>query len=100
MVKKAKKAKKVAKKSKRGPAKRKRNASVPMQTVVQFVRMLIEEGHDDEFEAHASAAGAVVTVSRGDVDVVKKFLDQNRHLRGARMAAAVRDPCPGNPFEC
>ena len=81
MVKKAKK--KMAKKSKRGSAKRKKNASVPMQTVVQFVRMLIKEGRDEEFETHVRVAEAVVTVSSADVDVVKEFLDRNRHLRGA-----------------
>src|SRR5260370_30766541 len=101
MAKKAKKANKVSmtKKSRRAPAKRK-NASVPIQSVVQFVRMLINEGHDGEFEAHASRAGAVVTLSSVDGAVVKKFLDRNQHLRGAKMAAAVRDPCPGNLFEC
>ena len=100
-AKKAKKAKKVTKSKgmKRATAKRATAASVPMQTVVQFVKMLIEQGHDREFEERAKRMKAIVTLKKDDVDFVRKFLARNDHLR-PMVARSVRDPCPGNPFEC
>jgi hypothetical protein len=100
MAKKAKKAKRVvkSKKAKRAPAKRKASTvTVPMQSVVQFVRMLVKEGHDDAFEKHVK--GGIVALSNKDVDIVKDFLARNGHVRPT-MATAIREPCPGNPFEC
>lgn len=101
MVKKAKKAKKVAKSrnAKSVTTKRKATVTVPMQTVVQFVKMLVSEGRDVEFEQHAKSEKASVTLGKGDVEFVKGFLARNDHLRPL-MARSVREPCPGNPFEC
>jgi hypothetical protein len=102
MVKKAKKAKKAsaAKKSKRTTAKRQTGTPVTMETIVQFVRMLVKEGRDGAFEAHVRQREGAVTLSDANVDVVKQFFNQHGDLRGAPMRGAIREPCPGNPFEC
>jgi hypothetical protein len=100
-AKKAKKVKKVskAKKAKSAKAGSRKPVTAPIESVVQFVRMLINEGRDRDFEKLASSEAAVVAFDRKSTEFVKKFLADNRHLR-IPMAAAVRDPCPGNPFEC
>jgi hypothetical protein len=99
MAKKAKKAKKASKsKAKRAPAKRK-TVTVPIQSVVQFVKMLIDEGHADDFESRAKRSKALVSLGSDSAEFVRKFLARNSHLR-APMAKKIRDPCPGNPFEC
>jgi predicted transcriptional regulator len=101
MAKKAKKAKKISKskKAKRAPAKRAATVTVPIQSVVQFVKMLIDEGHVDDFESRAKKSKALVSLGNDSADFVRKFLARNSHLR-APMAKSIRDPCPGNPFEC
>ena len=107
MAKRAKTAKRAAKKgaakskkAKRAVTARKITAAVSMETVVQFVRMLINEGRIDEFESGARRSKARVRVDADGVQFVQKFLTRNDHLRPA-MAAAIRDPCPGdNPFKC
>ena len=101
-MKKAKKAKKAsaAKKAKRGAAKRDTGTPVTMETIVQFVRMLVKEGRDAAFEAHVRQHEGAVTLSGANVDVVKQFFDMHGDLRGPTMRGAIRDPCPGNPFEC
>jgi hypothetical protein len=100
MAKKAKKAKKASKlkKTKRAPAKRK-TVTVPIQSVVQFVKMLIKEGQADDFESRAKRSKALVSLGSDSAEFVRKFLARNSHLR-APMALSIRDPCPGNPFEC
>jgi hypothetical protein len=101
MAKKAKKAKKISKskKVKRGIAKRKETVTVPIESVVQFVKMLINEGHADEFQSLAKESKVLVSLGDDSTDFVRKFLTRNNHLRGA-MARTIREPCPGNPFEC
>lgn len=103
MAKKAKKAKKVAKakKTKRAAAKRKTTVSVPAESVVQFVKMLIKEGRDEDFENRCkkSKFKVVVKLAGDSADFVRKFLARNKQLRSP-MAKAIREPCPGNPFEC
>jgi hypothetical protein len=100
MAKKAKKAKKVskAKKTKRASAKRK-TVSVQAESVVQFVKMLIKEGRDEDFENRAKKSKVVVKLTGDGADFVRKFLARNKQLRGP-MTMAIREPCPGNPFEC
>jgi hypothetical protein len=102
------KAKKVRKVKKASGARKARSSraagggklvTAPIHSIVQFVRMLIDEGHDQDFEKLASDEAAVVAFDRKSTEFVKKFLASNRHLRPA-MTRAVRDPCPGNPFEC
>ncbi|MDP1582228.1 MAG: hypothetical protein Q8M18_02240 [Bradyrhizobium sp.] len=101
MAKKAKKAKKVSKtkKAKRATAKRKTTVSVPAESVVQFVKMLIKEGRDEDFEKRAKKSKVVVKLAGDSADFVTKFLGRNKQLRGP-MTMAIREPCPGNPFEC
>lgn len=104
-TKKAKRAKKAAKvraatgrTSKTGAASR-NGASVPAESVVQFVKMLVQEGHTAAFEASAKAAGVKVTLNAKGVKFVRRFIRDNAHLRGP-MSLSIQDPCPGNPFEC
>jgi hypothetical protein len=101
MAKKAKKTKK-AKKSKKGQratTTTKTHVTVPMQSVVQFVKALISEGRDVEFEGSAAQANAVVIVDDDGTAFVKQFLAQKQALRRG-MRAAILHPCPGNPFGC
>jgi hypothetical protein len=98
-AKKTKKAKKAKKAAKRTTAPGKKTVTVPMQSVVQFVKMLISQGHDGEFETSAKNSRVLVSLDGAGTTFVKDFLARNSHLRPA-MAAHVRDPCPGNPFEC
>jgi hypothetical protein len=99
-VKKAKKsASKTAKKATSTPAPSKELVSAPMESVIQFVKMLIGQGHAEAFESQAREAAAVVNFDDHATAFVKKFLDEHRPVR-TLMARAVRDPCPGNPFEC
>ncbi len=102
---KAKKAKKAAKAraatartSKTGAASR-NGASVPAESVVQFVKMLVREEQAVAFEASAKAAGVQVKLNARGVEFVRKFIRDNAHLRGP-MSLSIQDPCPGNPFEC
>jgi hypothetical protein len=90
---------KTAKKSKQPSATRKKPVTAPMQSVVQFVKMLINQGDAERFESLAQEAGAVITFDDHATAFVKTFLNDNQHVR-LTMARAVRDPCPGNPFEC
>ena len=103
MAKKARKAKKAKKATKSKKAKsvtRNSTATVPMQSVVQFVKMLINEGRVDEFENGAKRSKSRVRLDGDGVKFIQKFLTRNNHLRPA-MVAAIRDPCPGNnPFKC
>jgi hypothetical protein len=108
MAKKAKKAKKVkkakkasaAKKSKPTTVKRQTATPVTMEAIVQFVRMLVNEGRDGAFETHVRQHQGAVTLSDANVEVVKQFFNQHGDLRGTTMRGAIREPCPGNPFEC
>jgi hypothetical protein len=101
MAKKVKKAKekRASKAAKRAATPRKTAVTVPMHTVVQFVKTLIKEGRDVEFEDGAKKSGRFVTVDDDGVDFVKKFVARKKTFRGA-MRATVLDPCPGNPFDC
>jgi hypothetical protein len=90
---------KPAKKAKRVSARAGTPVTAPMHSVVQFVKMLIDQGQADIFENNAREAEAVVTFDDHAAAFVTKFLAENRHLRRP-MALAVHDPCPGNPFEC
>ena len=73
--------------------------TVPMQSVVQFVKALINDGRDDEFEKSAMAADVHVILDDEGREFVKQFLGQKRTLRRG-MRAAILHPCPGNPFGC
>jgi hypothetical protein len=73
--------------------------TVPMQSVVQFVKALINDGRDVEFEKNAMAADVHVILDDNGREFVKQFLGQKRTLRRG-MRAAILHPCPGNPFGC
>jgi hypothetical protein len=79
-------------------AKGKKRITVPVQSVVLFVKMLYDRGHSDEFIAAAKKSKAIVALEANSVEFVKEYLAR-RQLRGA-LAASVVDPCPGDPFEC
>ena len=73
--------------------------TVPMQSVVQFVKALINDGRDVEFEKAAMAADVQVILDDDGREFVKQFLGQKRTLRRG-MRAAILHQCPGNPFGC
>jgi hypothetical protein len=100
-VKKVKKAKKASKSKTAKPATTapKMAVTVPMQSVVQFVKTLIKEGRDGEFENGAKKLNRFVILDDDGVDFVKKFVARKKTFRRA-MRATVLDPCPGNPFDC
>lgn len=77
----------------------KTTVTVPMQSVVQFVKALINDGRDVEFEKNAMAADVHVTLDDDGMEFVRQFLGQKRTLRRG-MRAAILHPCPGNPFGC
>jgi len=112
-VKKAKKAKKaqVAKKVKKAakskasssaaasvPARTRGTVEVPVPSVVQFVKMLYEQGHAEDFIKAAKEANVSITVHADSADLVRKYVG-SKNLRSA-LAASIDDPCEGHPFEC
>lgn len=100
MAKKAKKAKKASKpKIESATTTTRTSVTVPMQSVVQFVKALIKEGRDVEFEGSAAGSKAVVILDDDGVAFVKSFIARKQTLRRG-MRAAILHPCPGNPFGC
>jgi hypothetical protein len=97
---------KKASKSKRASSQRKRKVSskgrkrltVPVQSVVHFVKMLYDQNHAEKFIASAKRSKAIITMHADSIEFVKKFLAKNQLRRAT--AASVVDPCPGDPFEC
>jgi hypothetical protein len=96
---KAKSAKKASRSGRKAsPAARRKRITVPVQSVVYFVKMLYDHGHADEFIADARRARAVVSMEADSVEFVKAYLA--RRQLGRTLAARVVDPCPGDPFGC
>lgn len=101
MAKSAKKAKKVSASAKRAAPSSdggKKMLTVPMHSVVHFVKMLHDEKHAAKFTKAARESKVVLTMHPSTVNFVKKFVADNK-LHHA-MATKVVDPCPGDPFEC
>ncbi|MBI3760142.1 MAG: hypothetical protein HY269_10390 [Deltaproteobacteria bacterium] len=91
-------AKKASRSKKATSSKGKKSITVPVHSVVHFVKMLHDEGHAEEFVKAAKKSKAVMTMHADSVDFVRKYLSNNQ-LHHA-MIARVVDPCPGDPFEC
>jgi hypothetical protein len=91
-------AKKATKSRKRTASKGGQEITVPVHSVVHFVKMLFDENHVDEFVKAAKKSKAVMTMHADSIEFVRKFLS-HKELHHA-MVKSVVDPCPGDPFKC
>ena len=87
-----------------GPSylKGKRPVTVPMHSVVAFVKMLQDEGHVDQFVKAAKKSKTVMTMHPDSVNFVKDYLHSNQLHASNATARLIVNPCPdpNDPFEC
>jgi hypothetical protein len=100
MAKKATRSKKASstKAKKASSSKAKQRITVPVESVVHFVKLLHDEGHAEDFIKGANRSKAVVTLRANSVNFVRKLLIR-KNVRTA-MAKGPIDPCGGDPFRC